>query len=218
MLRCTYLAILFFQCLYGFGQNKTTLIENWLQAKESNHYYQYMDVFKLINSENLDQPIDQNVLQKYSLLELNQIKLKSTFRRAGTLLTMNLPTPTGKTITLRLAEAENFTSDFQVNTPKGASTVSVGKHYRGIVQNQANSIAAISIRLRGRYPENVPVVRCRARRDHYLRRLRCSSDPAFKPHARGTELCAGVGARCLWPHGLPGRRLRRPREWSKACR
>lgn len=145
MLRCTYLAILFFQCLYGFGQNKSTLIENWLQAKESNHYYQYMDVFKLINSENLDQPIDQNVLQKYSLLELNQIKLKSTFRRAGTLLTMNLPTPTGKTITLRLAEAENFTSDFQVNTPKGASTVSVGKHYRGIVQNQANSIAAISI-------------------------------------------------------------------------
>jgi hypothetical protein len=84
-------------------------------------------------------------LSEFGIFTLNQEKLRTTNQVPNDYITLSMPLPDGSSAEVELVKVNITTSDFTVTTPGGIETVDAGQHYRGIINNDPQTLAAISI-------------------------------------------------------------------------
>ncbi|HRP42374.1 MAG TPA: M12 family metallo-peptidase, partial [Saprospiraceae bacterium] len=102
------------------------------------------DFFKL-NLQNT-KPAN-NDIRTCTILELNEKKFKNLSSGKDAFIQFNIPVSKEKIVTLELVEVFPFTSDFILREAPSMKVIQheKGKFYRGVVQGEQGSIAAISI-------------------------------------------------------------------------
>ncbi|WP_367390087.1 zinc-dependent metalloprotease [Lewinella sp. LCG006] len=157
------LACLCASCTLGFGQD---LITNTLAGKRYPKVEQNLkptvqliqerkalegeltevELFRLANNRSSAQQLQDWVLDPI-LLELDAQDLMNTLREAPRDISFAVPVGAGKDIILELTQIEVVTENFKVHTASGKETITgpTGLFYTGIVKDDLNSIATLSL-------------------------------------------------------------------------
>ncbi|MBK9257339.1 MAG: T9SS type A sorting domain-containing protein [Saprospiraceae bacterium] len=138
----------FFVINFVAGQNvKTTLrpadlVEN---AKSEGSFIPY-ELFKQTSSRN--EPVIPSEIKSYSLLELDMTSLDRLLQSPDSRLQLTLPSVERQSLSLELVEVQLLSQDFNLIVApemKKVKTSDVGRHYRGIISGDPQSIVAISV-------------------------------------------------------------------------
>jgi hypothetical protein len=84
-------------------------------------------------------------LSEFGTFTLNKEQLRSEKQGSTDYIQLSMPLPDGSSAQLELVKVNIIADDFKVMTPTGTEAVETGQHYRGIINNDFNSLAAISI-------------------------------------------------------------------------
>jgi hypothetical protein len=115
-----------------------------IMARQANRevFAENGDLFKLAGAAQRNATAAR--IKNATTLELQPTSLQRLFKEAPANLKLSIPTNTGH-VTLQLYEANIFSDGFNVVTSDGKVYGAEGKHYRGIVEGDLESVAAISI-------------------------------------------------------------------------
>ena len=144
MKKCTYalkatsaMMLLFFVSFTnGFAQQISNRIGEWYQQSAKNIAPSSAAFFESVHIE--------SVQEKINYLQLDKNQFSSVLANKPALLNLSIPFGEGQ-VDLNLAKTSTITDEFILNTDKGTVNYNGGIHYRGIVNNDPNTIAAISI-------------------------------------------------------------------------
>lgn len=147
----TLLTLLLFSTSLILAQQIKPLAEHVQKAKAQGDHFEYNAPFSLKN-DSRDQSDMRKIVSKGSLLKLDMQKVQDLYQYGLETLELELPQKNGNPISLLLVEHFTIAPNFKAITDKNPEGVPVypGRHYRGIIKGQPNSIAAISI-----YPEEI---------------------------------------------------------------
>jgi hypothetical protein len=126
-----------------FGQAMTPIQERVMAAQSKGKPYVVPELFA--NLGNPDAGM-QKVLNRGTLLKLNQQVLNELKENRPTHIVLDLPYEEGKTMRVEMVKSEVLDPAFMVSTSSGGSfRYQEGLYYQGIVRGNARSIAAISM-------------------------------------------------------------------------
>lgn len=96
------------------------------------------------SSSNLKNRLSSS-LSEFSTFTLNKAQLRSEKETPTDYINLSMPLPDGSSAQVALVKVAITTPDFVVETSTGAQEIEIGQHYRGIINNDPQSLAAISI-------------------------------------------------------------------------
>lgn len=141
--------VVWFFCLFGLffslnltAQNPSKPVAAWLDQYRAYADFRPVSLFQsLPERSNL-----QLVVAPASLLRLSKSSLVELLSDAPQALRFAIPTNDGETIELELAQVEILTSEFYLETEQQQNVAyQPAIHYRGIMRDDPNSIACISL-------------------------------------------------------------------------
>jgi hypothetical protein len=139
--------ILMFCVLFGafqtFAQNFKPVAEKIHNLEMQSNFINASPLFSVSN----DKPIPADVVSNAGILNFNSNAAKEMIAAAPENIIFTFPLSSSKNITLKLYRSNFFTPDFSIATSSGDDKFIPEKclHYWGIINNDYNSIAAISI-------------------------------------------------------------------------
>ncbi|HSH65669.1 MAG TPA: hypothetical protein VLB84_07695 [Bacteroidia bacterium] len=120
----------------------SSLVEKAHQQDQS--FLQSHIIIAEATSSNLKSRLS-SALPEFGTFKLNKEQLRSESDVPADYIRLAMPLPDGSTAQIELVKVNITTSDFKVLTPNGEETIDIGQHYRGIINNDPNTLAAISI-------------------------------------------------------------------------
>jgi hypothetical protein len=139
------LAIVFFLIPFCLFSQNANPVSQWLEAYREQTVFQPVRVFELLPEQMDAKPVVQHSIG----LKLDEEAVDRLLHNPKPTLLLELPNPQGETFQLELAQVAILSPDFFVSTAGQNSTanfpVHPSVHYRGIVQGDEHSLAAISI-------------------------------------------------------------------------
>ncbi len=128
-----------------FGQNNILKPNLLVRDTKNNMSPASVMLFNLADSRSGEQV--PPALKNYSLLTLDKQVLKQVTSQKAPFIELSIPQNGRNSLVLELVEVHPFAEGFEVKTAPEMKAVKVntGKHYRGIIQGQEKSVAAISI-------------------------------------------------------------------------
>ena len=104
------------------------------------------------NSIIISEPASSNLksrlsssLSEFAVFTLNKEQLRLEKETPNDYITLSIPLPDGSSAQVELVKVNITAPDFKVETPSGPEIVEIGQHYRGIINNDPQTLAAISI-------------------------------------------------------------------------
>lgn len=126
--------------VFTFAQ-KANGVYNWLQLQPK----EAVLVDNLFTTENA-QPFSQEQIKNYTILQLNQQTVQLLLAQKPNRILLNIPKYDGTTLQLSLAKVQVTSDNFSVKTSDNQIfNYQQGLHYRGIINNNKNSLVSISI-------------------------------------------------------------------------
>lgn len=140
-------AAVFMMVLFGFfaanGQSRNRMSVLVAETKLT-QTFQSASLFNLTQDESLS-----SFVKDGSALLLDAGKLQQLMQQKNKALTLSIPTQSGKVYELELVNVDITSADFKVGTKGAHATENTnyeeGLYYRGIIKNDFNSIAAVSL-------------------------------------------------------------------------
>ncbi len=126
--------------VFTFAQ-KANGVYNWLQLQPK----EAVLVDNLFTTENT-QPFSQEQIKHYTILQLNQQVTQTLLAQKPNRILLIIPQYNGTNIQLSLAKVQVTSDNFSVKTSDNQIVnYQQGVHYRGIINNDKNSLVSISI-------------------------------------------------------------------------
>ncbi|MGK0390318.1 MAG: hypothetical protein ACI94Y_003070, partial [Maribacter sp.] len=133
---------------FSFAQkSKTKAIYKKLEEVSSRTTAKELDLFQVSERMNGNNEDYKNAVDEYLLLSLKEDNLAAFFGEEQPRIDMNIPMANGENVILQLFESQVTHESYTLQT-SGTDihqSVSKGRHYRGIIKGQMNSLASVSI-------------------------------------------------------------------------
>lgn len=146
----TLLSLLFLLLLSGIGLNAQSEKENADNLLQINIKQKVTNLIKNGNTFtklDLVKTNNENELKKGVLLKIDRSKLDQINEEKNEQISLSIPYKNGKKFDLQLYKVDIFSKNFSIKTNdnSGLQNEDLGIHYRGVVNNEIESLAAISI-------------------------------------------------------------------------